>query len=167
MPQLQKSEYPEYYHKYVELVGERDPLEVLKDQRTQQFWHELPPDKDDYRYAEGKWTPKELLGHVIDCERIMAYRALSIARGETQPLPGFDENMYVENANFGERKVESLTMELHFVRASTIMLFAGMNDEILLKTGIANGNPVSVRALLYIIAGHELHHVNILKERYL
>jgi len=163
----QPGEYRSEFENYMKLIGERDVLSVLKDQTQQAFWHKIPNEKEHFRYAEGKWTVKEVFGHVLDCERIMAYRALSLARGEKQPLPGFDEDAYVAHAHFSERTLDSLAMEMHFVRASTIMLFASLREEDLLRKGVVNGKEISVRALAYVIAGHELHHIRILSERYL
>ncbi len=131
------------------------------------LWGTVPPEKHDYAYADGKWTVKEVLGHIIDTERIMAYRALAFARGETQSLPGFNENDYVKNALFQRRTLPDLLTEFEMVRKSSILLFANIDDEKLARQGIASDNPVTVRALASVILGHEWHHSRILQERYL
>ena len=118
-------------------------------------------------YASGNWTLKELIVHVTDTERIFAYRALCIARGEQAMLPGFDENTYAAASNAESRSIESIMAEYNSVRQASIALLAGLSDEVFLNMGNANNIPVSVRALAYQIAGHELHHMNIIKERYL
>jgi hypothetical protein len=119
------------------------------------------------RYAPGKWTPKEILGHLIDDERIFAYRALCIARGDTSPLESFDENVYVAGANFEERTLASLLREYSVVRAATIALFESLTKDAWLRRGTVAGYTASVRGLAFHIAGHELHHVRVLKEKYL
>lgn len=119
------------------------------------------------RYAPGKWTPKEILGHLIDDERIFTYRALCIARGDTHPLESFDENAYMAGANFEERPLRDLLREYAIVRAATIALFASLTDEAWLRRGTVAGYTASVRGLAFHIAGHELHHLAVLRERYL
>jgi hypothetical protein len=119
-----------------------------------------------YRYAPGKWSVREVLGHVMDVERVLAYRAMAIARGDTQAWPGFDENAWVPAGRFEARPLASLIDEYRTVRAATIALFASCEGVVLERIGTASGHPLSVRAAAHIIAGHELHHVAILKERY-
>jgi hypothetical protein len=119
------------------------------------------------RYASGKWTPKEILGHLIDDERIFAYRALCIARGDTSPLESFDEKVYVAGANFEERTLDDLLREYSLVRAATIALFESLTPDAWLRRGTVSGYTASVRGLAFHIAGHELHHLRALKERYL
>jgi DinB superfamily len=119
------------------------------------------------RYAPGKWTPKEVLGHFIDDERIFAYRALCIARGDPQPLPSFDENAYVAAANFEQRTLADLLHEYALVRAATIALFASLDEEAWLRRGTVTDYKASVRGLAFHIAGHEMHHLRTLRERYL
>ena len=119
------------------------------------------------RYALGKWTPKEILGHLIDDERIFAYRALCIARGDPRPLESFDENVYVAGANFEGRTLRDLLREYSLVRAATIALFASLDEEACLRRGTVAGYTASVRGLAFHIAGHELHHLAVLRERYL
>lgn len=120
-----------------------------------------------YRYAPGKWNIKEVLVHIIDTERIFAYRALRIARNDKTPLTGFEQDDYVPASNAGERDIESIMEEYAAVRMATLTLFRSLDMADYLKTGVANNHPVSVRALAYQIAGHEQHHFNIIKERYL
>jgi hypothetical protein len=118
-------------------------------------------------YAEGKWTLKEVLGHLIDDERIFAYRALCVARADARPLPGFDENDYVAAAGFEARSMQSLIDEYRIVRRATIAFFSSLSAEQWLRRGIVNGYEASVRGLAFHIAGHELHHLRTVKERYL
>ncbi|HEX8292850.1 MAG TPA: DinB family protein [Pyrinomonadaceae bacterium] len=127
----------------------------------------LPEERLAFRYAEGKWTVKEILAHVIDDERIYAYRALRFARNDRTELPGFEQDAYALHSGANRRSVESLLGELAAVRRATIALFDGLDDEALARSGVADGNRVTVRALAYHIAGHELRHVNVIKERYL
>jgi len=160
-------EYAAYYGKYINLAGDEpilDTLQQLKED-TYSFFNSIDTDKADYAYAEGKWTIKEVLGHLIDAERTFAYRALAFARGQEE-LPGFDENAYVENAHFDARLLKDLAAEFRQVRESNMYLFRSLSSEQLMATGVASNNKVSVRAILYITAGHEIHHLNIIKERY-
>jgi uncharacterized damage-inducible protein DinB len=160
-------EYAPYYAGYISKVGDEPILDVLENLKedTYSFFTNIDGDKADYAYAEGKWTIKEVLGHLIDAERTFAYRALAFARGQAE-LPGFDENVYVENANFDSRLLKDLAAEFRQVREANMYLFRSFSPGQLRSTGIASNNRVSVRAILYITAGHELHHVNIIKERY-
>lgn len=162
-------EYIPYQINYIKLVPEGDLIEILRKQidETAAFLAELSPEKIEYRYAEGKWSIKEVLQHLIDCERIMCYRALCIGRKDKTALPGFEENDYVTNANVNERDFIDMIREFVAVRAGTIYMLRSFNDSILAELGTANNNTVSCNALAYVIAGHELHHLNIIKERYL
>jgi len=161
-------EYAAYYSGYINLVGDENILDILENlkETTYSFFTGISQDKADYAYAEGKWTIKELLGHMIDAERTFAYRILAFSRG-TAELPGFDENAYVENATYNSRFFKDIVAEFRQVRESNLYLFRSLNAQQFMATGIASGYTVSVRALLYIAAGHELHHLNIIKERYL
>lgn len=163
------TDYAPSHAGYIALVPEEDILIAIEEQSavTQKLLASLDETKAAYRYAEAKWSVKEVLGHVIDAERIFAYRALAIARGETQPLPGFDENDYVRTASFDSWKLGDLSEHYALVRRSTIVLFRNFPAEAWDGRGIANGNPVTVPALAWIIVGHERHHVQILRERYL
>lgn len=165
----QSGEYAHFYETYVSLVNTTDITALLSElkQSTFNFFDSLPADKADYAYAEGKWTIKQLLGHMIDAERVFAFRLLCFSRGDKNNLPGFDENSYVETGGFENRSLTSLAEEFKAVRTGNILMLQGISHEQSLLIGIANKYPVSVRALAYIMAGHELHHLRIIKERYL
>jgi len=163
-------EFPSYAIMYIQLLPDDGLLlQYLKTnfKVTKDLILSLPEEKLNYRYAPVKWTIKEVLVHVIDDERIYAYRALCFARNEKTELPGFEQNDYACFSGANERAIENILEEYEAVRNSTIALFNGLADEAFLRTGVANKNKVSVRALAYHIAGHELHHVNIIKEKYL
>lgn len=159
---------PEWYAGYVRSIGDRSFLEVLDEsiKTVTQLIERLPPESLAYAYADGKWTVAEVLLHLIDCERIFTYRALRIARGDTTPLPGFDENQYVPNSHASSRTAESLLQEYLAVRRSTLSLFQNMDPSALQRCGTANGHPFSVEMIGTIIAGHELHHLGVLKSKY-
>ncbi|CAN5433970.1 DinB family protein [soil metagenome] len=161
--------YAPYFETYIGKLRGKDPVKLLESSvlELKVFLSEVPDEKEDFRYAEGKWSVKEVVGHIIDTERIMCTRALCIARGEKQSLPGFDENEYVKTAGFDKRSLYDLSHEFGFVRESTISLFKTLREEDLDRKGLANNNPVTARAILYIIAGHHEHHMNVLRERYL
>ena len=163
-------EYAEYYSGYVQHIPEnKNIIEVLEDgrDRLQELIKNIPPGKGDYAYARGKWSVKEVLGHLMDVERVMAYRAMCIARGEKQSLPGFGQDDYVKTAGFNRRSLASLADELLHLRNSSLALFTSFTEEDGLRWGKANNYDSTARAFMYIIAGHELHHMKILKERYL
>ena len=162
-------EYAPYYARYVSAVPEGDVLETLEHQieETVALLAAVGESRAGHRYAEGKWSVRELVGHMADAERIFAYRALCIARGETASLPGFDEDAYVAGADFDARTLNSLLGELTTVRRSTLSLFRNLGDAALARRGTANGQSVTVRGIAWIVAGHERHHQQILRERYL
>ena len=162
-------EYAAFYAGYVAGVPEGELLVLLRDQlaETEALLREFTGARADHRYAPDKWSVKEVAGHMADAERIFAYRALRFARGDRTPLPGFDENDFVRGSNFTARALPEIAGELRSVRMASITLFAGLSEEALHRRGPANGNEVSVRALAWIIAGHERHHARILRERYL
>jgi uncharacterized damage-inducible protein DinB len=164
----QPDEYSAFAARYVDLVGNGHILEILEylQQSTYNFFVRMDPGKADYAYADGKWTVKQVLGHMADTERVFAYRALAFSR-EAIELPGFDQDVYMEKATFNTRNLEDIADEFKTVRESSLYLFRSLSDEQQIQKGIASGNPVSVRALAYMIAGHEMHHIKILKERYL
>ncbi len=167
---LQSSEYAAFYGTYINAVSTEYPLvEELEISlhRFIKFVQDIPMDKFDYRYAQGKWTIKDIIQHLIDSERIFAYRALRIARNDQTPLPGFEENDYAAVANSNQRNIQSLLTEYSTVRQSNIFLFKGFSDEELLRIGTASGKQISVRALGIIIIGHQNHHQRIFEERYL
>ena len=162
------TEYAPYYERYVSLVA-GDVIETLGRQgaETASLLRGLTEGQGDSRYAPGKWSAKELVGHVIDTERIFAYRLLRFARGDRTPLEGYDQDPYVANSNASARTVQSLATEFEHVRASTLDLLRGLDDAAWSRSGVANENEITVRALAHVIAGHEAHHVRILRERYL
>ena len=162
-------EFYEYYGQYIAKVPDADLISLLREQavETVTTLQGLTPQQANYAYAPGKWTVKEVVGHISDAERVFAYRALRISRKDATPLESFDENAYVANADFGRRSLGDLLEELQVVRASTIHLAKGLDADALARRGTASGHGVSVRALFYIIAGHERHHVDLLRERYL
>ena len=164
-----ESEYAPYYGKYIALVPDGDLIDVLVRQieDTAQLLGGVTERDAGFRYADGKWSIREVLGHLADAERVFAYRALRFARGDGTPLPGFDENAFVANARFDARPLEDLVGELRAVRAATVALFAGLAPDELARRGVANQTAMSVRAIAYVIAGHERHHGTILRERYL
>ncbi len=168
MNPLKSDEYPVSWEQYIEVVN-KDPKEVLKDQLNSfpEFLTSIPSEKAEYAYAEGKWTIKEVIGHVIDTERIMAYRALCFARNDTQSLPGYDDEIFVQNAHFNDYSLEHYAEEFTLLRKSNILLIESFNTTELLRSGLANERLVSVRALIYMIAGHLAHHRNIIQDRYL
>lgn len=164
-----KKDYAPYYSRYVDTVEEDDAISAMLTQskETQEILNSFSQARGDFAYAEGKWTVKQVVGHLTDTERIFAYRALCIARGETQPLPGYDQDEYVVTGNFNKRELFDLSYDFRLLRESNFLLFKGFDEHMLSRRGIASGNEFTVRALLFIIAGHEKHHMKILKERYL
>lgn len=161
-------EIPSHYVGYITRVPELDPVMVCAEQieETTALLRGLSEADALYRYERGKWSIKEVVGHLADVERIMAYRALRIARGDTTPLPSFDENAYVPVAKFDSRSLADLVGELRTARAATLALLRTFDAEAWRRRGTASGKPVSVRALGYMIPGHERHHVEILRTRY-
>lgn len=163
------TEHHPYYGKYIALVPEDDAIRALESQMSDALalLRTIPEAKGDHRYAPDKWTIKEVIGHLIDGERVFAYRALRFARKDQTPLPGFDENTYVPAGGFGRFTLADLASEWETVRRSNLALFRRLDSEAWTRRGVANDSPVSVRALAFIIAGHGRHHVAILRERYL
>ena len=161
-------EIPAHFVGYIGKVPESDPVAVLTSQIdvTAALLRGVSETDALKRYAPGKWSVKEVVGHLADTERIMAYRALRIARGDETPLPGFDENAYVPPAKFDARPLADLVADLRTVRAGTLALFRSFDADAWRRRGTASGKDVSVRALGYMIPGHERHHVEILKTRY-
>ncbi len=168
--QLQNSEYATYYAGYISAVSDEynltEELEISV-HRLIKFVQNIPMDKFDYRYADGKWTIKDILLHLIDAERIFAYRALRFARRDSTPLASFDENVYVDVAHANNRSIQNLLTELAVVRQSTLSLFKSFSEEDLMQIGTASNNPMSVRALGFVIIGHQNHHQRVFEERYL
>lgn len=169
IPRPAADEYAPYYDRYIVRVPEGDLCEMLQAQvgETLTLIRSIPETRGTYRYAPDKWSIKDVLGHVIDTERIMSYRALRVGRGDATPLPGFEQNDYVPTGNFDRRTLDDLCQELAAVRAATVHLFRHFDPAALARRGTASGHPVTTRALGYIIAGHERHHLAILREHYL
>jgi uncharacterized damage-inducible protein DinB len=165
-----EGEYPPYTINYIKLIPDNSDLSTyLEDSlaKVKALVGSLTKEQLLYRYAEGKWTMKDILVHIADSERIFAYRALRMSRNDTTPMPGFEENDYAEAANAADRDVRDILQEYESVKMATLSLLRSFTEADLLKKGIANNNPVSVRAVLYMIAGHEQRHLNIINERYL
>lgn len=166
---LSDNEYAPFYGAYITSLGDVDLRSVLKsslkDFKT--TIKKLPKEKLTYQYAENKWTIKELIQHIIDTERILSYRALRFSRNDATDLPGFDEDWYVENSNGNIRPINELIEEFKQVRKATLSLFKSFSPEMLEKTGSANGSDMTVRALGFIIAGHQIHHLKVIKEKYI
>jgi uncharacterized damage-inducible protein DinB len=162
-------EYVEFYAGYMKMIPHDNIIQLLEEGRDslQRIINSLPVEKGNYSYADGKWSIKELLGHLADAERVMSYRAMSIARGEVQSLPGFEQDDYVNAADFNKRSLSSFADELLNLRNANLALFKSFDEETLARRGKANNYEFTVRAFMFIIAGHELHHLKILKERYL
>ncbi|MGA2333831.1 MAG: DinB family protein [Terriglobales bacterium] len=165
----QPGEYSPYHDCYISLVPGNDVLAALEDHRRQMvlFLSGLTEADGDLRYAPDKWSLKEVLGHINDTERIMSYRALRIARGDLTPIEGFEQDDYVRNAPFAHRPLADLIEDYIAVRRATVSLFRNLDEPAWTRRGVANKNEVTVRALAFIIAGHELHHRRILEEKYL
>lgn len=163
------SEYNRYFQPYVEEVPDGDLLLTLEQQRdsTAAVLAGISDARAGFRYAEGKWSVREVVGHVADAERVFAYRALRFARGDSTDLPGFDENAWMPESGFDARTLADVAAELRAVRESTLALFRSIRAEAWPRSGRASGHPVSARALAWILAGHERHHMRILAERYL
>ena len=163
------TEYAPYYGRYVSRVPDGDVVRTLETQiaDTLALLRGVPEARAGHRYADDKWSLKEVVGHMADAERIFAYRAMRIGRGDATPLPGFEQDDYVRNAGFDRVPLADLVAELEAVRRATILLLRGMDDAALARRGTASGFDVTVRALAFIIAGHERHHAGIIRERYL
>ena len=163
------SRVPEFYHKYIDRVPENDLVTAFKNQTPAviDFFQKIPADKIDYAYAEGKWTIKEVLQHIIDAERVFGYRSLRFARKDPTPLPGFDENLFAKNAKADKRNWNDLIEEFKAVRKATEYLYNSFDEEQLDATGASNNSSNYVLGFGYISIGHTLHHVNLIKERYL
>jgi len=159
----------EYYHKYINLAINDDLKTALEKHQTElsSFLKDIPKKKWNYRYAEGKWSIKEVVQHIIDAERVFTYRALCFARKDQTPLPSFDENIFAANSKAEDRSKKELLKELRTVQDSSAQLFGSFDEEQLNQSGIASDKPTYVKGIAYIVVGHSLHHKNILEERYL
>lgn len=168
--ELNKNEFAPYYATYIsKSIFFKDIVKSLKEQEEEldAFFSNIPVEKHEFRYEVGKWTIKDILLHLIDAERVFSYRALRISRNDKTEMPDFEENDYVLNASANNRTIENLLLEYKSVRSATISLFTSFTEEQKMRIGTASNSTVSVRALGYIILGHELHHVSVIKERYL
>ncbi|KWX85043.1 squalene-hopene cyclase [Paenibacillus riograndensis] len=166
----QPGEYSEFPARYISLVPPEGELAaVLREQSNLMYdlLDRLSEEQGSYRYAEGKWSIKQMLGHLTDNDRIMSYRLLAIARGEKAPLPGYEENDYAAAGEFERFTLSEMVQHYKLVRQSTIALLESLPEEAWTRMGTASGNPISVRAIACVIIGHELHHLGVLKERYL
>jgi hypothetical protein len=169
IPRPQAGEYSPYYDRYLAALPEGDVFALLERgvEKVVILLEELTEQQAEYRYAPEKWTIKEVLVHVIDVERVLCYRALRFSRNDSTPLPGFEQDDYVSASNAGERTIRDLLAEFRAVRTATVTLFTGMNAEMLARRGVANEAEMTVRAVPWVLAGHERHHLGILKKRYL
>ncbi|NDV15000.1 DUF664 domain-containing protein [Muricauda sp. TY007] len=169
LSELPSSEYNPFYQTYIMALGNVDLMEELRKGKDDflTLLQQIPEEKLYYAYAEGKWSLAEVLVHIIDTERIFQYRALCIARNDKTPLPGFDQDTYVPYSNADNRSRKILMEEYKAVRDSTIFLFDSFDEETIKRIGVASGSKMSVRALGFIISGHQAHHIRIIKERYL
>ena len=167
--ELTQTEYFEYYKPYVDLVDDIPLIEALEKglMNTKEFFESISQEKELYQYGQGKWTPKEILLHLIDTERVFCYRALYFARAEGSAIEGFDENIFGANCQANGRTLDDLLKEFFVVRMATICLFESFSEVVLKRGGMANNNMLSVRAAGFIICGHELHHKKVIEERYL
>jgi len=165
----QKGDYALYYEKYIALVPSGDFLEILEEQKREltRLLSPLSEQQAEFRYAPGKWSIKEILGHINDAERIFAYRLLRIARGDQTPLPGFEQDDYIGPGNFSARTLADLLHEFSTVREASVSLLRSLDDAAWVRRGVASQKEVTVTAIAFVIAGHERHHRIILEERYL
>jgi len=163
-----ESEYDPYFNRYISLVPEGNFLELLgvQTKETRDFFEKLSEETGNYRYAPDKWSIKEVLGHVMDTERVFAYRTLCIARGEQQSLPGMDQNQYAANADYDRIPLSKIAQHYTALRVSTFFLLEQIPDSAWERKGISNQKPITLRALAYIIAGHERHHMRVLAQLY-
>jgi hypothetical protein len=161
-------EYSPFFAGYVAAVAGRPVIDLLASQMAviDRLFKPLSEEEAGYRYAPGKWSLRQMLGHLTDAERVFSYRAFRISRGDTTPLPGFDENPYVEAGNFDSRTVADLLEELHAARASTLALFRHIPPDAGMRRTVVNGVPLTLRAQVHVLAGHLEHHLRILAERY-
>jgi hypothetical protein len=169
MSRPDKNEYADYYEKYVSLVTEDDIVAAMRRQLDEltEIFATIPEENGAFAYAPEKWTLKELVGHLIDGERIFSYRALRFSRADQTPVEGFEQNDYISNADFNSLKLSELVEELSLLRRANILFFKNLTAEMTLRTGSASKAEVSVRALAFIMVGHIRHHLNILNARYL
>ena len=163
------AEYDPYYERYISLVKTNDIATTLQEQaqETRDLLNKVSAEKAEFRYAPGKWSTKEVLGHINDTERIMSYRVLRIARGDQTPIEGYEQDDYVAGGKFSHRTMDDLLQEFMTIRNATIQLIRHLDEETAERRGTANNKQITARAIVYVIAGHELHHRRILEEKYL
>jgi len=163
------NEYGSYYGNYINLVPEGEILQILTEQTDwiRSFFDGISEEKSLFRYAENKWNIREILGHILDTERIFAYRALRISRNDVTALPGFEQDDYVPFSNHNNITLKNLAEEFSLLRKANIKLFESFTNEMRERSGTASGNLFSVKSLVYVIAGHPLHHIKVIKEKYL
>ncbi|WP_334058455.1 DinB family protein [Polaribacter sp. P097] len=165
-----KNEYAPYFEQYLQLVNQEKSIVenlVASQNDFEQTLSNIDASKHNFAYDKGKWTLKELIQHTIDTERVFIYRALCFARNDKTDLPGFDQDIFTQNDNANQREFDELLNEMKVVRESSIALFQSFSDEAFQRIGVASNNTMSVRALGYLFSGHQIHHLNIVKERYL
>ena len=169
MPRPDLTRVPDHFHNYINQAEGDDLMKVLKKQTRsfEDFLNEIPKSKRNYRYAEGKWSIKDIILHLADCERVIIYRAMRIARADKTNLPGFDEDLFVSNANADKRGIENIVAELKAYRAASICFINSLDEESLERSGTANNFPLTARLLVNHLYGHHRHHLNIINERYL
>jgi uncharacterized damage-inducible protein DinB len=169
MTNVDLSRVPEYFHKYINLAADDDLDTAFEKLQTElvSFLKGIPKKKWNYRYAEGKWTVKEVVQHIIDADRVFAYRALCFARKDQTPLPPFDENIFAANSKADSRSKKELLRELKAVQEGSALLFRSFDTEQLEQPGVASGKPTYVKGIGYILVGHAWHHKKVLEERYL
>lgn len=165
----EKTDYVPYFQQYIDLVHDDNIIEFLENQLrlAVSFYDRLDEWKIDYRYAHGKWSIKEVILHILDTERIFNYRALRFARKDITPLPGFEQDDYIKNTDWTYYPIKSIIEEYELTRKYTIVLFNNMTEEMLQQSGISNELNLSVRAIPFIIAGHEIHHLNVIESKYM
>ncbi len=163
------SEYADYFEQYLSQTGEGEVFTLLREQAREMksLLAGISEEKAGYRYEPGKWSLKQVIGHLIDSERIFAYRALAFARGDRQPLPGFEQDDYVDNGHFDERSMQELARDFATARDSSIALIESLHPSVHAARGVADGKPLSARAIAWLMVGHVNHHTKVLRERYL
>ena len=163
-----ENEYPPFFENYIAEVNEVDIISVMEKQKQEilNLFKIVKPEKETYSYAESKWSFREIFGHLVDSERVFGYRAFCISRGETAELPSFDENKYVFNSNYNKRELSEIIEEFSLLRDANLKFLKNLNEIEWKRIGTVNGNPVSVRAIAYIIAGHVRHHLKVLQKFY-
>jgi hypothetical protein len=167
--QLKENEYGQFYTGYVKLSSGKPLMDCFKHCTADMInlLNSISDEQSLYRYEEGKWSIKEVIGHIIDTERIFSYRALALARGEENPIMGYDHNQYVATAGFDRLSLENFKLQYRATREATLTLFSNFDEQEMLRAGVVNGSNFTVRGIGYVIAGHEMHHQKILKDRYL